>query len=304
MDRLIRTAKICWNFFGNSASVTALADNAIRVRLNRRINCNPGSHAFLWVPAIRWAESHPFTLVSSNPSEFVIRVYDGFTRDLYKAARSSPGRALRCSVDGPYGQVPNFRRFEKVILVAGGSGASFTFSIALDLIDKLDTTVKSIDFIWAVRQQDNLSWYSQELKRLQSHPSVNMFIYVTRQSDIPSISALSPQDLSEKSPIETTGAPIKFSISDSEARDIEKGGPSDFKPDDKYSPYRIYSGRPDINSIMAASVATVANESPDDRVIVGVCGPIPMTSSTSEAISKIAREDILSITQYTEEFEW
>lgn len=153
MDRLIRTAKICWNFFGNSASVTALADNAIRVRLNRRINCKPGSHAFLWVPAIRWVESHPFTLVSSNPSEFVIRVYDGFTRDLYKAAQRSPGRVLRCSVDGPYGQVPNFRRFEKVILVAGGSGASFTFAIALDLVEKLDTAVKTIDFIWAVRQQ-------------------------------------------------------------------------------------------------------------------------------------------------------
>jgi NAD(P)H-flavin reductase len=86
----------------------------------------------------------------------VIRVYDGFTRDLYKAAQSSPGRVLRCSVDGPYGQVPNFRRFEKVILVAGGSGASFTFSIALDLVEKSDTTIKSIDFIWAVRQQGKL----------------------------------------------------------------------------------------------------------------------------------------------------
>jgi hypothetical protein len=114
------------------------------------------------------------------------------------------------------------------------------------------------------------------------------------------MSALNSQDLSEKSPIETTGARIESYTSDSEARDIEKGGPSDFKPDDKFSPYRIFSGRPDINRIMAASVATVANESPDDRVIVGVCGPIAMTSSTREAVSKIEREDILSITQYTE----
>jgi NAD(P)H-flavin reductase len=59
-------------------------------------------------------------------------------------------------VDGPYGQVPNFQRFDKVILVGGGSGASFTFAIALDLIEKSDTTVKTIDFIWAVRQHGKL----------------------------------------------------------------------------------------------------------------------------------------------------
>lgn len=157
MDRLMRTAKIYWNFFGNSASVTALPDNAIRVRLSRRIHARPGSHAFLWVPAIRWVESHPFTLLSSNPPEFVIRVYDGFTRDLYKAAQASSGRMLRCSLDGPYGQVPNFRRFEKVILVAGGSGGSFTFAVAMDLVEKSAKTFKSIDFIWAVRQKGKLT---------------------------------------------------------------------------------------------------------------------------------------------------
>lgn len=152
-DRIIRGAKIVWNFFGNSLTVTALPNNALRVKLSRRMHSTPGSHAFLWVPAIRWVESHPFTLVSSNPSEFVIRVYDGFTRDLYKAAQEAPGRSLRCSVDGAYGQVPNFKVFDKVVLVAGGSGASFTFAIALDLIEASNKAVKSIDFIWIVRNQ-------------------------------------------------------------------------------------------------------------------------------------------------------
>lgn len=156
MDRIIRSAKILWNFFGNSLTVTALPNNAIRVKLSRRMHSTPGSHAFLWVPAIRWVESHPFTLLSSNPSEFVIRVYDGFTRDLYKAAQASPGRSLRCSVDGAYGQVPNFKVFDKVVLVAGGSGASFTFAIALDLIEASKKAVKSIDFIWIVRHQGTL----------------------------------------------------------------------------------------------------------------------------------------------------
>jgi predicted ferric reductase len=156
MDRPIRGAKIMWNFYGNYATVTALPNEALRVKLSRRVHSNPGSHAFLWVPAIRWVESHPFTLLSSTPSEFVIRVYGGFTRDLYRAAQQAPGMPLRCSVDGPYGQVPNFRNFEKVVLVAGGSGASFTFSVVLDLIESNTPVIKSIDFIWVVRNHGRL----------------------------------------------------------------------------------------------------------------------------------------------------
>lgn len=84
-------------------------------------------------------------------------MYDGFTRDLYKAAQASPGKSLRCSVDGAYGQVPNFKVFDKVVLVAGGSGASFTFAIALDLIEASKKAVMSIDFIWIVRHEGTLN---------------------------------------------------------------------------------------------------------------------------------------------------
>lgn len=57
----------------------------------------------------------PFTLVPNSPTEFVIREYDGFTSALVKAARENPGKALRCSIDGGYGQVPNFMRFDRVV---------------------------------------------------------------------------------------------------------------------------------------------------------------------------------------------
>lgn len=150
-DRILRGVKLIWNFVGNFATVTALPNNVLRVKLSRRLTGRPGSHAFLSVPAIRWVESHPFTLVSPTASEFAIRVCDGFTRDLYKTAKEKPYKSLRCSVDGPYGQVPSFRHYEKVVLIAGGSGASFTFAIALDLIQATKKTTKSIDFIWVLK---------------------------------------------------------------------------------------------------------------------------------------------------------
>lgn len=152
-DRLVRLAKVCWFSVGNHATVTALSGDAVHVRLTRKVFCQPGSHVFLWLPSVRLFETHPFTMVSSSPPEFVIRVYDGFTRDLYNIAQKKPGQLLRCSMDGGYGQVPNFMKFDRVILVAGGSGATFTFAIALGLLEQLAArkVSKPIEFFWTVR---------------------------------------------------------------------------------------------------------------------------------------------------------
>lgn len=130
-----------------------MQDGAVRVRLQRGLSCSPGSHAFLWMPSIRLLETHPFTMVSTNPVEFLIRQYDGYTRDLYKLSHERPGFVVRCSVDGGYGQIPNFMDFDKIILVAGGSGATFTFAITIDLIRRcaVANVIKPIDFIWTVR---------------------------------------------------------------------------------------------------------------------------------------------------------
>ncbi|KAJ5049347.1 hypothetical protein NUH16_007865 [Penicillium rubens] len=302
LDRIIRGAKIFWNFFGNSLTVTALPGNALRVKLGRRMRYSPGSHAFLWVPAIRWAESHPFTLLSSDPSEFVIRVYDGFTRDLYKAAQEFPGRSLRCSVDGAYGQIPNFKVFEKVVLVAGGSGASFTFAVALDLIEAFNKAVKSIDFIWVVRHQESLEWFAQELKQLQSHPEVNLIIHVTGQADLSGTSSsTSPSSSSEKVSakddiILTEPSPTVL------ARDPEKDAEQQPTGNISSSVNEILLGRPNIGNLIAAAAAGSAKL--DDRVIVGACGPSQLLSTTRKAVNKELLNDGPSITLYTEEFEW
>ena len=70
-------------------------NGAIPVNLNRNIESTPGSHAFLWIPSIRFLETHPFTMVLTDPVEFVVRIYDGFTAHLYTLANAHPGRRLR-----------------------------------------------------------------------------------------------------------------------------------------------------------------------------------------------------------------
>ena len=154
-DRTLRFLKVSLFSFGNTATITPLPHGGTRIVLRKSPGrAVPGSHAFLWIPAIRAAETHPFTIVSTNPVEFVVAAYDGFTRDLHAYALKNPGKALKASMDGPYGNVPNFTDFTKVVFIAGGSGASFTFGVAIDLIRKLEESKKTtIDFIWTFKEQ-------------------------------------------------------------------------------------------------------------------------------------------------------
>lgn len=139
---------------GNTA-ITAIPHGGMRIALSRKLKALPGSHVFLWVPKVRAVESHPFTIVSTNPIELVISARDGYTKDLLAYVSAHPNTALRASCDGPYGTFPNFNKFDNVVLIAGGSGASFTFGVALSLIRNMDAGMvrPRITFIWIVRDQ-------------------------------------------------------------------------------------------------------------------------------------------------------
>lgn len=155
LDRLYRFSKISWFVYGNTASVVPLGQKGVRIELSRTPEgAVPGTHVFLWIPKIRVTETHPFTIVSTNPLELVVSAHDGFTKDLLSFASRNPGTKLRASCDGPYGTLPKFSNFDHVILIAGGSGASFTFGVALDLVRRANVSTGGpiIHFIWVVRE--------------------------------------------------------------------------------------------------------------------------------------------------------
>jgi len=123
--------------------------------MRRSIKAKPGSHVLLYIPGVRALQNHPLTLLSSHPAEFVVVARDGFTKSLYEAACDGAGAKtkFRASVEGPYGQVPGARRYDKVILVAGGSGATFTLALALDWARRLRARKhrSTLDFVWVVK---------------------------------------------------------------------------------------------------------------------------------------------------------
>ena len=92
--------------------------------------------------------------VSTEKLEFVVKSYNGFTRDLHAYATANPGAKLKASVEGPYGTFPDPMQYDKIVLIAGGSGASYTFGLACNLLEKMDAeSTKNIVFIWSAKPE-------------------------------------------------------------------------------------------------------------------------------------------------------
>jgi predicted ferric reductase len=153
-DRVARGVRMAWYFVNNRATIYPLPRGGVRIVMARSPwRAIPGTHIFLWIPKVRSTETHPFTIVSTNPLEVVVSSQDGFTKDLFSLASKSPGALLSASCDGPYGTLPNFAKFDHTILIAGGSGATFTIGVALNLVHKLPSDVHKpvVHFIWVIR---------------------------------------------------------------------------------------------------------------------------------------------------------
>ncbi|KAJ5239404.1 hypothetical protein N7468_004023 [Penicillium chermesinum] len=283
LERGLRLSKLLWRFFGSYATLTPV-NGAVRIKLNRSIHSrHAGSHAFLWLPSMRPFETHPFTMIGTDPVEFLVRPYDGFTRDLYnfacKSQESGKAARVRCSVDGPYGQIPDYLDFDRVILVAGGSGATFTFSIALDLIKRYAATGsnKTIDFIWTVKHHGSLDWFKDELKELQS-PFVNLHIYVSQESSISADSS--------NLELRTEG-------------DLEQG-----KDEESQQFYSVDTrkGRPDVESFINECILRA--DSAQLKFGIGACGPTALLEATRAAAMSPQHDGGPLLSLHTEEFEW
>lgn len=159
-DRLLRSTKILLFSFGNFATIVPLDNGGVRVFLQKAPRwAKAGEHVFLWIPTIRTFETHPFTIarLQDGGAEFVVAKQDGFTKKLHDFAVKNPGGSIRASVDGPYGYMPDFDSVDKVVLIAGGSGASYSAGVAVELAKRSPATL-AIEFIWALRDECKSIW--------------------------------------------------------------------------------------------------------------------------------------------------
>ncbi|KAH8107422.1 hypothetical protein DFH11DRAFT_1691715 [Phellopilus nigrolimitatus] len=196
LDRALRAARVlrlrllaartASSGAGTHATLEVLSPDTLRVTLRTRggalaLTWRAGQSAYLTAPAAARSPlaAHPFTIASvdaalpSSPHggggaeggeerelRFIVRARRGFTRRLHALAARAPGGVCATSVyvDGPYGAPPDVHAYPRVLLVAGGSGVSFTLPLLLDVArrarDEAPTTrTRRVLFVWFVRER-------------------------------------------------------------------------------------------------------------------------------------------------------
>ncbi|KAI1126535.1 ferric reductase transmembrane component 5 [Nemania abortiva] len=310
-DRLVRGARLLCNMLNNEAKLTVLSgiDDgdkcATRVLLKKPLaRATPGSHCFLWIPAVRAFETHPFTIVSNGPEglELVAQAEDGFTRSLYEMAQAGKS-GVWAAADGPYGSAPDLTDYSKLVLIAGGSGVTFTLGLALNALERRSASTdgeekqqQEISLIWATRRIEHTQWFDEHAKTLMSshNPRVSLAYFITADSSSTMKTSMnSSQDSVSHGNLEGVigdeskdGANITAIIAD----DTRRG-----------SLLAVRNQKLNLEETVVEAVRPVGK---DQRVLVACCGPERMAKDVRDAVAQCMTAEGPSITLLCESFSW
>ncbi|KAF9483940.1 hypothetical protein BDN70DRAFT_903886 [Pholiota conissans] len=287
-DRTLRLGRLVWNNkmwsrdYSGDALVELISEDTIRLTMSRRITWTPGQHAYVILPTISNLpfEAHPFTIASIPESGkqcsvvFLIRGRSGFTQRLRQHAIKDHGNRVPAFLDGPYGCPPDLTAYTTCILIAGGSGISYTLPLLLNLVRENarggSSAVRRVVFVWAVRDAVHLKWISttlmQALSMATSSLVVEPRIYITGQSfpipEVPELHERSSLSSIEKDDMTTMQLPV-------------------------YSALKLTHGRPSIKKLLNEEISSSLGP-----VSVDVAGP----SALAASIRRTLRTDLASPT--------
>jgi NAD(P)H-flavin reductase len=163
-------------------------------------------------------------------------------------------------MEGPYGVVPDTHEFDKIVLVAGGSGVTFTLALALEWARRRrgPKDISSLDFVWTVKQKASLDWFEEELAELHARSRVNVFLHVSGEAD--RSGSISSTEIDAASVIE------EHKIDDEKVVDEEKRGHTKNSASTSSSVTIRYDvGRPNLaTTVRLATIGLTA----EDRVLV------------------------------------
>ena len=180
------------------ASFTPLSHSTTRITIHHPpLNWKAGQHVFITCPSVVPLQSHPFTIVSlpsDGKMEFLVQSKKGGTRRFYNHAEKHhttlpvsstdmgayQGKGV--AIEGPYGRIRPLRQFDSVVFLAGSTGATFTVPLMRDIISSwsrsqrphkpfggVQPVTRYIRFVWVVKSQAQLSWFSEQLSAIASH---------------------------------------------------------------------------------------------------------------------------------------
>ncbi|KAL4946174.1 hypothetical protein BDV06DRAFT_161105 [Aspergillus oleicola] len=192
LERFARLVIIVYRNIGGRATkavVEALPGDALRVtlKLSRPWHFEPGQHLYLYIPAIGWWMSHPFSVGWSDVEDvmsdekslpmshrdvygpqqttisLLIRRRTGFTDKLFQRAVSSVDckTTLTAFAEGPYGSIHSMDSYGSVMLFAGGVGITHLVPFCRHLVQGYaDGTVaaRRVTLVWIIQSPEHLEW--------------------------------------------------------------------------------------------------------------------------------------------------
>ncbi|KAL2852070.1 hypothetical protein BJY01DRAFT_100482 [Aspergillus pseudoustus] len=300
-DRILRTARIAYNAVNNGATLHPLTDGATRVVFAKpsASAARPGAHCFLWIPRISVYQMHSFTIVNNGPDglELVIKAQGSYTRALHTLAKEHAGRPIRASIDGPYGSLPEPAAYDKLVLIAGGSGASFAFGLLNRMMTQADgMPLTPVEFVWAVKRTEHLDWFADHLRNLtRCAPTVNITVYVTREE---------AQTPLETLPCPSPPSPLADTLKESGALEQEHDDDTErLLP--SHTGYGGSGGHGFTIQYEKMAPQLVMEEAIQgvkscDRILIAACGPRGLVDSVRDAASGLQGKDCCEIDIYSE----
>ncbi|KAI1822196.1 ferric reductase like transmembrane component [Xylaria intraflava] len=259
---------------------------------------NPGTHVYVSIPAASRpnknfiAPAHlvfevsfnPFSVASADDDAgeitLVARRHDGpMTRAFaHFAGHAGVDSTVKLAFDGPYGcakRFPNLAgpEFDRILLVAGGVGATFILPIYHWILGENSTA--HIQVVWAVRGAGDAAWPVTGGKNVADDENIQLFY----TGGLP----------------ENAGASERFS-SDSE---VELSNLSENQNRHGHGSTASGSGRPNLQKI----VDETFRRGVEERVAVLVCGPESMVRELRSHVGVWAKRG-RSIWWHCESFAW
>lgn len=161
--------------------IEALPGGLTKMTVQSTLRWKPGQHAFVRFPGLAPLSAHPFTIISMpSPDDhqlvstvvLVAKARTGFTKNLYERARkaqtshSEDGIAYSAILDGPYGQNASIARYQRVLLLAGGSGITFVLASLVELSwlwQQNRAATQQVHLVWSMRAVQMLDWVQKHL---------------------------------------------------------------------------------------------------------------------------------------------
>lgn len=168
-----------------------------------RFKAAAGQHVYLSIPpesippnksspSVHDALYNPFTVagVSATDITLVLRSLEGPTTKALESLATLSKAKPPINIEGPYGSAQKFPHFaskyDRILLVAGGVGATFILPIYRDIRDQLETEGKPtehVKLIWSMRSAAEAAWamdLPDAVPALGADENTN--IYFTRSS--------------------------------------------------------------------------------------------------------------------------